>query len=75
VVPLEGPLPPVLIVVNGTLADRLVLELGQPCEERVLTVTSCTGETQRTEALTLDAGVYRLEIPPAGVAELRQRGS
>ena len=71
VIPLEGPVPPVLIVVNGTLADRILLELAQPGGERFLIVTSCTGETLRTETLTLGVGVHRLEIPPAGVAEIK----
>jgi alpha-galactosidase len=73
VVLLEGALPPTFIVVNGTMESRVVLELTQPCGERILTVTSCTGETLCTKALDLDAGVYRLELPPAGVAELRQQ--
>ena len=70
-VPLTEPLPQTLIVVNGTLAEHVVLDLAEPTGPRIMTITSCTGETVHSEAVDLPAGVHRLSIPPAGVAELR----
>ena len=64
-------LPEKLVVVNGTLAEYLVLDLAEPTGQRLMTVKTCTGETVRSEVVDLAPGVHRLAIPPAGMAELR----
>lgn len=63
-------IPATLLVVNATLGARVVLDLPEDLGERTLVVHDCRGlEVARTR-VRLGAGLHRLDIPAAGVAEL-----
>jgi len=68
------PLPPVgqrlLILINGTLEDRVIIEVPDEAGPRTLTVWAPTGEILRQETCTLTAGVHRIPMPPAATAML-----
>jgi alpha-galactosidase len=66
-----GEVPPHLLIVNGTLAQRLILELPASIDERSIDIFDCQGNLVRSETLHLTAGIHRLAIPPAGVISLR----
>jgi len=66
------PLPEVgertLLLANGTLEGRVVIELPEAPGERRVQVWSCTGECALDETWDLAAGPHSLPIPPAGTA-------
>jgi len=66
------PLPAVgsrtLLLANGTLADRVVIELPAALGQRRLQIWSCTGECLCDEPRDFPAGPQALPIPPAGTA-------
>lgn len=66
------PLPTVgdrmLLLANGTLDERVVIELPEAIGERRVQVWSCTGECVRDEKVALGAGVHTIAMPPAGTA-------
>ncbi|WP_058301812.1 glycoside hydrolase family 36 protein [Gorillibacterium timonense] len=65
---LDEPLPPRLLVVNGTLLDRLVFETSGSEGPIRLEVRNCMGDLVRDEVVTITPGLHRLAIPPAGCA-------
>ncbi|HEX2741382.1 MAG TPA: hypothetical protein VHM69_13130, partial [Rubrobacter sp.] len=71
VVPLEGPLPPTLLVVNGTLENGIVLELAGDAGTREMEVRDCRGRVTCTDSIQLETGLHQIDIPAAGVAVLR----
>jgi alpha-galactosidase len=71
VVPLEGELPPTLLVVNGDLEDGVVLDLAGDTGTRKLEMRDCRGRVTRTDSVELGAGLHRLDVPAAGVAVLK----
>jgi len=66
------PLPAVgsrtLLLANGTLDDRVVIELPEALGQRRLQIWSCTGEYLLDEQRDFPAGPQALPIPPAGTA-------
>jgi alpha-galactosidase len=68
------PLPAVgartLVLANGTLENRVVVEFPGPAGRRRVRVWSCTGECTLDETRRLDGGLHALPVPPAGTAEL-----
>lgn len=66
------PLPPVgsrtLLLANGTLENRVVIELPEAIGKRRLQIWSCTGEYMLDEQRDFPAGPLSLPIPPAGTA-------
>lgn len=60
-----------MVLVNGTLSDCVVLDLGESAGRRRAVVRDCTGKLVRDETVQLRAGLHRIEIPPAGAAEMR----
>jgi alpha-galactosidase len=62
--------PPELIVVNGTLSERVVIEAGEDLGARFLEVRDCRGRIVHTAQSNLSAGLHAIAIPPAGVARL-----
>lgn len=68
------PLPAVgnrmLILANGTLEDRVVIELPDALGRRRIRIWSCTGDCVLDEPRDLTAGLHSLPIPPAGTAVL-----
>ena len=71
VVPLEGELPPTLLVVNGTLENRIVLGLACGAGTREMEVLDCQGHVTHTDSIRLESGLHQIDIPAAGVAVLR----
>jgi alpha-galactosidase len=62
-------MPKTILLVNGTFAKRIVLDVAEDAGERQVIVTSCTGEVVRKGSLRLGPGLHAIELPPAGVAE------
>jgi len=59
-----------LLVVNGTMGDRVVIESPEALGERRVRVWSCTGECVLDETRELAAGLHALPLPPAGTASV-----
>jgi alpha-galactosidase len=70
-VPLEGELPPTLLLVNGTLEDGVVLDIAGDAGTRDVEVRDCRGRVMRSDGVELDAGLHEIDVPAAGVAVLR----
>jgi len=68
---LAAPPPALLLIVNGTLGERVVLELATEGGGRELEVRDCQGVVVRTESVDLAPGLHRIDVPPAGLATLR----
>ena len=66
---LPAPLPARVGVVNATRVEGVTLLLGEAATRRVL-VRDCRGRVVRDDRCDLDAGVRRVEVPPAGLLEL-----
>lgn len=60
-----------LYLVNGTLGDRLVLELEKDLGERYLEVSDTRGRIVRAERIGIGAGLHSIDVPPAGLVSLR----
>jgi alpha-galactosidase len=63
-------LPRSLIVVNGTLERRMVLEFAEDAGTRQLTISDCQGQVSRQERVHISKGLLRIEVPAAGVVTL-----
>lgn len=72
---LDEDVPEQFIVLNGTYAPELLLELARPLGTMQMTVTSCTGEVVADTQVDLAAGLNRLAIGPAASAVLRSKSS
>ena len=59
-----------LVLINGTLEGRIIVELPDALGPRRLRIWSCTGETTLDETRVFPAGLHSLPIPPAGTAEI-----
>lgn len=55
-----------LLLANGTMFDRIVIELPDDLRERRVQTWSCTGEQVRDEARHFSAGPQTIQVPPAG---------
>ncbi|HAS82451.1 MAG TPA: alpha-galactosidase [Verrucomicrobia bacterium] len=68
------PLPDVkdreLILINGTLENRLAIELPTAIGRRRVRIFTCTGETVMDAICEWNAGLHGLEVPSAGTAIL-----
>ncbi|GGF81636.1 hypothetical protein GCM10010912_28400 [Paenibacillus albidus] len=71
VIPLTGELPDEVLVVNGTLLTRLVLELDQDSGQKEITVRDCQGTIVARHTVAWAAGVHALEVPAAGIISIR----
>jgi alpha-galactosidase len=71
VVPLEGEIPPTILVVNGTLEEDVVLSLADEAGTRGIEVRDCRGHVTRKDNIALEMGLHHISIPPAGVAVLK----
>jgi hypothetical protein len=71
VVPLEGEIPPTLLVVNGTLDEGVVLNVADDAGTRQIEVRDCRGRVTHTDSIGLETGLHHIDIPPAGVAVLK----
>jgi alpha-galactosidase len=70
VIPIPSATQKEIVFVNGTLGDSVVCELGKSIGRRKVTVRDCTGKVVSEEARQFRAGLHRMEIPPAGTAEM-----
>ena len=59
-----------LLLANGTLERRVVIELTSDLGKRRVRIWSCTGELLSDEAADLSVGVHSIAVPPAGTAEI-----
>lgn len=57
-----------LILINGTLEDRVAIELSDDIGTRKLKIWTCTGECVVDEQRKFSAGLHSIPIPPAGTA-------
>jgi len=67
-------LPGILVVVNGTLERRMVLEFAEEAGTRQLTICDCQGQVSRKERVHISKGLLRIEVPAAGVVTLVRSG-
>lgn len=67
VIPLSGELPEEVLVVNGTLLTRLVLELERDAGLRRVIIRDCQGNTVSQVLAAMGMGIHVLEVPAAGV--------
>jgi alpha-galactosidase len=63
-------LPGTLIVVNGTLERRIVLEFAEDAGTRQLTIYDCQGQVSKQERVHIRKGLLRIDVPAAGVGTL-----
>ena len=59
-----------LLLVNATRTDRIVLETPEGLGRRHLRVFDCRGRLLREEDLQLSADLHLLSVPPAGLAQI-----
>ncbi len=70
---LDEAIPEQLILVNGTYAEELLLDLAAPLGPRCVTVTDCSGDILSTGEMNLTAGLHRIPVPGAATAVLRSK--
>jgi len=66
--------PGTIIIVNGTLHTRLVLELTQDLGQVELTTSNCLGQVIDRRDVHLQAGLQRLELPASGIVTVKRKG-
>jgi Melibiase len=71
IVPLEGEIPSMLFLVNGTLEEGVVLYLADDVGTRGIEVRDCRGRVTHKDNIGLETGLHRIDVPPAGVAVLK----
>ncbi|MEK3671582.1 MULTISPECIES: glycoside hydrolase family 36 protein [unclassified Paenibacillus] len=71
VIPLAGDLPGLVLVINGTLNPRLVLEMDRDPGLLLVNILGCRGTVVADHRLLWNKGVHALEVPPAGVIMIR----
>ncbi len=64
-----------LLLANGTLDPRVVIELPDALGQRRVCIWSCTGKLLRDEKRAFSAGVHAIPVPPAGTAEVSIAGA
>ncbi len=65
-------LPRELLLVNGSYASELIIELGKPMGQVEAEVIDCCGVKLRAGKMSLQAGLNRLEVPPAAHVHIRR---
>ncbi|SEO96958.1 glycoside hydrolase family 36 protein [Paenibacillus sp. OV219] len=67
--PESQPLPPQIILINGTCTSRLVIELPQQqSATATVTIKNCLGHIVTEYALSCTPGIHAIPVPPAGLA-------
>ncbi|WP_340003608.1 glycoside hydrolase family 36 protein [Paenibacillus sp. FSL K6-0276] len=61
-------IPKTWFVVNGTLNDRIVIELEESMGERNVVIRDCQGQVTATYKSVFAMGLHPIAIPPAGIA-------
>jgi alpha-galactosidase len=65
-------LPDTVLIVNGTLEKRIILELTENAGERQMTIRNCWGQVVQEEARAINQGLHSLAVPAAGVLVLQR---
>lgn len=60
-------IPHQLIVVNGTLKDRVVIELDENRGKQIAIIKDCQGEIVKKYKMTMNKGIHSITVPPAGI--------
>jgi alpha-galactosidase len=68
-------LPDTVLVVNGTLEKRIILELTEDAGERHVTIRNCQGQVVQEEVRTIKQGLHSFTVPAAGVLVLQGAAS
>jgi alpha-galactosidase len=71
VVTLEEEIPSTLLVINGTPEQGVVLYVAEAAGARGIEVRDCRGRVTGTDNIELEAGLHKIDIPPAGMAVLK----
>ena len=71
--PLGANVPATCYVINGTRRGRVVLEVAEDLGDRTMRITDVCGREVKSLRMKLGAGVYRLEIPSAGLAAITEK--
>jgi len=74
VVNIGNTLPETLIIVNGTLQSRLVLEFAQDLGQVEMETRNCLGQVIDDRDDSLQAGLQRLDIPASGIVTIKRKG-
>lgn len=61
-----------IIIVNGTLKDKVYIEIEEDLEEREIEVLNCCGEVVRKEKINLNKGIFSMDIPASGIAYINK---
>jgi alpha-galactosidase len=68
-------LPDTLLIVNGTLEKRIVLELTEDAGESRITIRNCRGQIVQEETRAIKQGWHGFAVPAAGILELQRAAS
>ncbi|MFD0697457.1 glycoside hydrolase family 36 protein [Paenibacillus sp. GCM10027628] len=60
--------PPQVFFVNGTLNERIYVEIDEDLGVKTVEIRDCQGQLQETLQVNLRTGIHRLNIPPCGYA-------
>ncbi|MNR67974.1 hypothetical protein D3C85_1922510 [compost metagenome] len=60
-----------MLVVNGTLLTRLVLELDRDAGQRRVIIRDCQGNAVSQVLAAMGKGIHVLEVPAAGVIAIQ----
>ncbi|HLY28691.1 MAG TPA: glycoside hydrolase family 36 protein [Aggregatilineales bacterium] len=60
------------ILINGTLGNKLIADCMEPLGLRQMTIRDCCGKVVQRGEINLMPGLFKLNIPPAGLAVLEQ---
>ncbi|MEK5027876.1 glycoside hydrolase family 36 protein [Paenibacillus sp. FSL M7-1046] len=71
VIPLSGDLPDLVLIINGTLLSRIVVELDRESGQREVIVRDCQGNVVSIQSMAWNSGVYAMEVLAAGVITIR----
>lgn len=65
-------IPETLIVVNGTLNPRLVLELNEDIGTAAVEIRNSCGELIDNQIISFSAGIHRVQVPGSGLISIRK---
>jgi alpha-galactosidase len=66
VIELDEKIPHQVILVNGTLTERILLKICKDIGARNIDVRNCLGHPVRSEQVHLNQGLYEFKVPKAG---------
>jgi alpha-galactosidase len=69
--PLGQNVPANCFVINGTRSDRVIVEVAAELGNRMVQILDVCGREVKSTTMKLATGVYRLNIPAAGMAVIR----